>query len=237
MLFSLSPSFSITIAAVISCVLIVVWIQYAYRTYKEYRELLNHQLTDHSETDDNNNANQNYYLHQGITSEQADIFEKSINATLKSKPDALVSILPNLIRIDNINLRRKALMWAKKLPLFSYVKPLEEQAKVETNNELLDLILEAIQNITYLKNLTEQSAKDLLISRNKEDRIKAAAWICQTENRDLIDYVDSLQRDTSLDVVKATSFYISRIQNVDYVKSLIQIFIEKLSDQIEKSES
>lgn len=230
MLFNLIPSFTIIIAAIISCLLIVVWMVYARKTYNEYRVILNKQLTapiDHEE-DTKLTRNGNYFS-LGMSSENQTTFGRSVAAIHKLKPDALIPYYPDLLNHSNDSIRLQTVKWLNKYPLLSFEKQIENQLAKTENLEHKEVLREVVDKIKSINKLSENDMNRLVRSEANGDRIKAAAWICHNENENTAHFLDTLLKDINPDVVQATCFYISNIKNHTFLKSLLNHIIENKS--------
>jgi len=113
--------------------------------------------------------------------------------------------------------------------LLSLLEELQAQAGAESNSENLNILKETIRNIQDIKNIPEDEMKDFVYSRDREDKIKAAAWICHFEIIDAASLLDTLLKDKDYEVVKATCFYISSVRNTNFLKTFLKILIENKS--------
>jgi Na+-transporting methylmalonyl-CoA/oxaloacetate decarboxylase gamma subunit len=221
-IFNLIPNFSIAAAAIILCFLIVAWIYYAYKTYNEYRVLLNNQLTAGvDEIEASHQYSNDIYFKRGLDSNKTTTKERSIKALHEIKPATLIPVYPQLAVHPDEYMRSISIKWLNERPLVSMLDALKKQREVEENIENQLTIEEIFDWGQSILNASESEVNEWVRSEKASDRIKAASWICHIENQETVPLLDVLLKDKDPDVVQAACFYISTIQNSDFLKLML----------------
>lgn len=161
------------------------------------------------------------YFSRGIVSDDINTINRSFFALHEMKPAVLISHYPNLINHSIEKIRSQTLHLVRKQPIFSFYEPLKSQLTLEQNTENINIINETIEWIDNVRDVSETQMKELVRSVKVNDRIKAAAWLCHHEKEGTSYLLDVLLKDKSPKVAEATCFYISSINNPDFLKSIL----------------